>query len=119
MTKVEKRKKNHAKHLAIPMCPRPLTNDEEALVSDFALRKLDKGLYIELYYWTNHGLDDATLNFCTCDDDSMVPTTREDGSMVWINSSSSKPAAGVIADCNLTLADFAQAVPCKIATFKD
>ncbi|KAG2134232.1 hypothetical protein BD769DRAFT_1665264 [Suillus cothurnatus] len=118
-TKVEECKKNRAKHLVIPMRPRPLTNDEDALVSDFALCKLDKGLYVELYYWTNHGLDDAALNFCTRDDDSMVPTTREDGSMVWINSSASKPAAGVIADCNLTPADFAQAIPRIIAAFED
>jgi hypothetical protein len=47
-TKVEEWKKNHSKHLVIPIHPRPLTNDEETLVSDFTMHKLDKGLYMEL-----------------------------------------------------------------------
>lgn len=118
-SRADERKKNCFKHLPIPVRPRPLVNDEEALVSEFALRKLDKGHYVELYYWTNHGLDDAMLNYRTRDDDSMVPTKGEDGSTVWINAASSKPASGVIADRNLTPADFSQAVPRIVAALED
>ncbi|KAG2338447.1 hypothetical protein BDR05DRAFT_893607, partial [Suillus weaverae] len=117
--KADKRKKNHSKHLAIPMRPRPFTTNDEVLVSDFAMCKLDKGQYVELYYWTNHGLDNAAVNYSTRDNDSLVPSTGEDGSTVWISSASSKPAAGVIADCNLSPADFNQAIPRIVAAFKD
>ncbi|KAG1777109.1 hypothetical protein EV702DRAFT_970307 [Suillus placidus] len=118
-TKADERKKNHSKHLAIPMCPRPFTTNDEALVSDFAICRLDKGQYVELYYWTNHGLDDAAVNYSTRDNDSLVPSTGEDGSTVWISSASSKPAAGVIADRNLSPADFNQAIPRIVAAFED
>ncbi|KAG1801125.1 uncharacterized protein BJ212DRAFT_1211635, partial [Suillus subaureus] len=70
--RADERKKNCFKHLPIPVQPHPLVNDEEALVSKFALRKLDKGHYVELYYWTNHSLDDVMINHCTRDNDSMV-----------------------------------------------
>ncbi|KAG1719331.1 hypothetical protein EDB19DRAFT_1648369 [Suillus lakei] len=56
-TRADKRKKNCFKHLPIPVQPHPLINDEEAL--------LDKGHYVELYYWTNHGLNDAMINYRT------------------------------------------------------
>ncbi|KAG1826975.1 uncharacterized protein BJ212DRAFT_1257574 [Suillus subaureus] len=62
-TKADEQKKNHFKHLAIPMHPCPLANEEDVLVSDFALHKLDKGQYVELYYWTNLGLHDALTNY--------------------------------------------------------
>ncbi|KAG1900360.1 uncharacterized protein F5891DRAFT_952215, partial [Suillus fuscotomentosus] len=81
--------------------------------------KLDKGQYIELYYWTNHGLDDAMVNYHTRDDDSLVPTTGEDGSTVWISSASSKPASGIIADRHLSPADFAQAIPRIVAALEE
>ncbi|KAG1799584.1 hypothetical protein EV424DRAFT_1352288 [Suillus variegatus] len=117
--KVDEKKKNRLKHLEIPMRPRPFTNDEEALVSEFALRKLDKGHYVELYYWTNDGLDDAVTNYRTHDDDSMVPTIGEDGSTVWISSAASKPSGGVIADRDLTPANFAQAIPCIVNALEE
>ncbi|KAG2339696.1 hypothetical protein BDR05DRAFT_856074, partial [Suillus weaverae] len=70
--KADERKKNHSKHLAIPMRPQLFTTNDEALVSDFTMCKLDKGQYIELYYWTNHSLDNAAANYSTRDNDSLV-----------------------------------------------
>ncbi|KAG2338395.1 hypothetical protein BDR05DRAFT_893557, partial [Suillus weaverae] len=52
----DERKKNHFKHTEILMRPHPDTNEDETFVSDFALWKIDKGLFVELYYWTNDGL---------------------------------------------------------------
>ncbi|KAG1775655.1 hypothetical protein EV702DRAFT_1046762 [Suillus placidus] len=69
--RADERKKNRAKHSEIIIRPRPFANDEEALVSEFTLRKINSGKYIELYYWTNDGLDDALVNYRTRDDDSM------------------------------------------------
>ncbi|KAG1745640.1 hypothetical protein EDB19DRAFT_1603055, partial [Suillus lakei] len=68
----DEKKKNRSKHSTIILRPRPFANDEEALVSEFALRKIDSGKYVELYYWTNQGLNDALINYRTRDDDSMV-----------------------------------------------
>ncbi|KAG1836812.1 hypothetical protein DFJ58DRAFT_159332 [Suillus subalutaceus] len=76
--RAEEKKKNRSKHSAILMRPRPFNNDKEALVSEFALRKIDSGKYVKLYYWTNDGLDDALINYRTRDDDSMVPSIGED-----------------------------------------
>ncbi|KAG1728679.1 hypothetical protein EDB19DRAFT_1832686 [Suillus lakei] len=114
-----KKKKNRSKHSAIILRPRPFANDEEALVSEFALRKIDSGKYVELYYWTNQGLDDALTNYRTRDDDSMVPSIGEDGSTVWVSAATSKPAAGVIADRDLSPIDFAQAIPRIMAAIEE
>ncbi|KAG1885230.1 hypothetical protein F4604DRAFT_1901142 [Suillus subluteus] len=92
---------------------------EQALVSEFALRKIDSGKYVELYYWTNDGLDDALVNYRTRDDDSMVPSIGEDGSTVWVSAATSKLAAGVIADRDLTPVDFAQAIPRIMAAIEE
>ncbi|KAG1799493.1 uncharacterized protein BJ212DRAFT_1288192 [Suillus subaureus] len=107
---VDEKKKNQSKHSTITLRPCPFTNDEEALVSEFALQKIDSGKYVELYYWMNQGLDDALINYCTRDDDSMVPSIGEDDSTVWVSAATSKPAAGVIADRDLSPVDFAQAI---------
>ncbi|KAG1820585.1 uncharacterized protein BJ212DRAFT_1266680, partial [Suillus subaureus] len=68
----EDQKKNRIHHILIPDWPRQNQATESVLISDFVLQKLDKAQYIELYYWTNHGLADARTNFRTMDDDSMV-----------------------------------------------
>ncbi|KAG1870090.1 hypothetical protein DFJ58DRAFT_837490 [Suillus subalutaceus] len=117
--RADEKKKNRSKHSAIVMHPHPFANDKEALVSEFALRKIDSGKYIELYYWTNNGLDDALVNYRTRDDDSMVPSIGEDGSTIWVSAATSKPAAGVIADRNLTPVDFAQAIPRIMAAIEE
>ncbi|KIK34772.1 hypothetical protein CY34DRAFT_97340 [Suillus luteus UH-Slu-Lm8-n1] len=118
-TKADEKKKNRSKHLIIPVHPRPDATDDTALVSDFALRKIDKGQYVELYYWTNIGLQDAHSSYQTRDDEGMVPTTGEDGSTVWVTAEGTKPSASVIADHNLSVVDFAQAIPRMIAALEE
>jgi hypothetical protein len=114
----EDRKKNRLHHIVIPDRPRPKRAAEAVLVSDFALRKLDKVQFVELYYWTNKGLADAKLKFLATDDDSMVPTTALDGSTSWIAASVARPAAGVIADHLLSPLDFSRAIPRFIASLE-
>ncbi|KAG1853871.1 hypothetical protein C8R48DRAFT_610485 [Suillus tomentosus] len=94
----EDKKKNRFHHIAIPDRPRPKWANEEILVADFALCKVNKGQFMELYYWTNKGLADVRANFRTTDDDSMVATAGVDGSATWISASMARPAAGVIPD---------------------
>ncbi|KAG1900356.1 uncharacterized protein F5891DRAFT_923102, partial [Suillus fuscotomentosus] len=38
--RADEKKKNRLKHIPMPMRPRPFANDEEALISEFATRKL-------------------------------------------------------------------------------
>ncbi|KAG1730064.1 hypothetical protein EDB19DRAFT_1741483 [Suillus lakei] len=115
----EEKKKNRSKYHVLPERPRPTTTEDDIIVSDFAMRKIDKGLYVEIYYWTNDGLDDALANYHTKDDDGMVPTTGEDGSTTWIQAAATRPSAGVVPDRNLAPVDFAQAVPRMIASFEE
>jgi hypothetical protein len=115
----EEKKKNRNKYHVLPERPRPTAAEDEILVSDFAMRKLDKGLYVEIYYWTNDGLDDALTNYRTKDDEGMVPTTGEDGSTVWVSAAATRPSTGVIPDRNLTTVDFAQAVPRMINSLEE
>ncbi|KAG1737229.1 hypothetical protein EDB19DRAFT_1829656 [Suillus lakei] len=62
-----------------------MTSKKDDLVitpSSFALHKLDKGEYIELWYFTNDGLDEASIKK-TIDDNAMILLILADGSMVW------------------------------------
>ncbi|KAG2341249.1 hypothetical protein BDR05DRAFT_949844 [Suillus weaverae] len=95
------------------------STDNEVLVSDFALRKINKGQYIELYYWTNVGLQEAHSTYRTQDDKGMMPTAGEDGSTIGINAAVAKPSPGVLADHNLSTVVFAQAVPHMISALKE
>ncbi|KAG1835951.1 hypothetical protein DFJ58DRAFT_623727, partial [Suillus subalutaceus] len=111
VTAEEDRKKNRVHHIPIPNRPCPNRAAESVLIPDFALRKLDKAQYIELYYWTNHGLTDARLNSRTMDDDSMVPTVGPEGATTWTVASAARPATGVIPDHLLAPLDFSRAIP--------
>lgn len=77
----DERKKNRFKHTDILMCPHPDTNKEEAFVFDFALRKIDKGHFVELYYWTNTRLEEALFSYSTKDDKGLIPS-EQDGTTV-------------------------------------
>lgn len=104
----EERKKNKFKYIPIQNTGIP---DEPAInPSSYALRKLDKGEYVELWYFTNDGLDEASIKK-TIDDDAMVLSTLADGSTAWISSASARSARSVINDENLPFEEFCQACP--------
>ncbi|KAG1790644.1 uncharacterized protein HD556DRAFT_1204278, partial [Suillus plorans] len=104
----EERKKNKFKYIPIQNTGIP---DEPAITpSSYALRKLDKGEYVELWYFTNDGLDEASIKK-TIDDDAMVLSTLADGSTAWISSASARSARSVINDENLPFEEFCQACP--------
>ncbi|KAG2056794.1 hypothetical protein BDR06DRAFT_879542 [Suillus hirtellus] len=96
--KADEQKKNRSKHLPIPMRPRH---------------------YVELYYWTNIGIQEAHSTYRTRDDEGMLPTTNSDGSTVWVTAAGAKPSSAVIADRNLSTVEFTQAVPCLIAALEE
>ncbi|KAG1763045.1 hypothetical protein EDD22DRAFT_846671 [Suillus occidentalis] len=116
--RADERKKNRFKHTDILMRPRPDTNEEDTFVSDFALRKIDKGHFVELYYWTNPGLEEALFSYSTRDDEGLIPS-EQDGATVWISAAASKPSKHVIPDRFLTAVDFAQAIPRIVAALEE
>ncbi|KAG1800503.1 hypothetical protein EV424DRAFT_1332165 [Suillus variegatus] len=97
-TKADERKKNRSKHLPIPMRPRH---------------------YVELYYWTNLGIQDAHSTYHTRDDEGLLPTTTADGTTTWVTAAGAKPSSAVIADRNLSTVEFAQAVPQMISALEE
>ncbi|OAX30834.1 hypothetical protein K503DRAFT_806667 [Rhizopogon vinicolor AM-OR11-026] len=84
---------------------------EPILVSDFALRKIDKGHYVELYYWTNRGLAEARLNHHTTDDESLVPTVSASSATSWLAANATRPSSTVVPDYSLSPFEFSQAIP--------
>ncbi|KAG2062339.1 hypothetical protein BDR06DRAFT_1001423 [Suillus hirtellus] len=100
------------------MHPRPDMNKEEAFVSEFAVRKIDKGHFVELYYWMNTGLKEALFLYSTRDDEGLIPS-KQDGATVWISTTASKPSKHVVPDRFLLPIDFAQAVPHIVAALEE
>jgi hypothetical protein len=104
----EDRKKN--KHKFMPILPTGIPDEPAIMPCSYALRKLDKGEYVELWYSTNDRLDEANLKK-TVDDDAMIMSTLADGSMAWVSAASTRNARAVINDEDLPFEEFCQACP--------
>jgi hypothetical protein len=100
------------------MCPHPDTNEDEAFILDFASRKFEKGLFVELYYWTNNSLEETLSPQNTRDDEGMI-LSEQNGSTEWISMAASKPSKHVVPDCFLQPANFTQAIPCIVAALEE
>jgi hypothetical protein len=61
-----------------------IQDDPAITPCSYAIRKLDKSRYVELWYFTNDGLNEAIIKK-TVDDDAMMMLTLVDGSMVWVS----------------------------------
>ncbi|KAG1839246.1 hypothetical protein F4604DRAFT_1542510, partial [Suillus subluteus] len=83
----------------------------------YALRKLDKGKYVELWYFTNEGLDKANHKK-TIDDDAMIMSTLVDGSSAQVSAASTCNARAIINDKDLLFEDFCQACPHMLTTME-
>ncbi|KAG6876089.1 hypothetical protein C0993_005612, partial [Termitomyces sp. T159_Od127] len=104
----EEMKKNRLKYLDIPMRPPPTLPVE--IPSRYAISKLQKGQYVELWYFTNAGLKYAKSSEATVDDDGMVAVAGKDGTLDWIPAAATKDSKSVVADRMLTWEDFTVAV---------
>lgn len=107
--KAEERKTNHFKYLPFPDRPIPAT--PMFLPSPFATRKIAKGLYCELWYFTNDGLLHARKESRSVDDESMSLAARPDGSYSWIPTAASRDSSSVKDDRHLSWEEFSIAVP--------
>jgi hypothetical protein len=109
-TRKEDRKKN--KHKYIPILATGIPDDAATSIAPcaYAIKKLDKGEYVELWYFTNDGLDEVNRKE-TVDDDAMIMSTLADGSTAWVSAASTRNARAVINDENLPFEEFCQACP--------
>ncbi|KAF8797779.1 hypothetical protein BYT27DRAFT_7046836, partial [Phlegmacium glaucopus] len=105
----EEMRKNKTKYMPIP--DRDVPTTALIIASNYAIRKMEKGLYVELWYYTNAGLDDAAWSSTMTDDEAMVFLRQPDGTTSWVPAASARDANGVHDDKDISWEDFCQAAP--------
>ena len=115
--KKEEIKKNKTKYIPIP--DRDVPTVAPVIASNYAIRKMEKGLYVELWYYTNAGLDDTLHNSNTVDNEAMVMLRQANGSTSWVPAASTKTAFGVTDDKDILWEDFCQAAPRMIVAMEE
>ncbi|KAJ8588645.1 hypothetical protein M405DRAFT_901876 [Rhizopogon salebrosus TDB-379] len=89
----EERKRNKHKYTPIQDCGVPI--EGSIVPSSYATRKLEKGEFVELWYFTNEGLGEAHSKK-TIDDDAMIMSKLLDGSTAWVSAASMRNARSVV-----------------------
>ena len=105
----DERKRNKSKFVPIPARGVPTT--PPIIVSALATRRMDKGDYVPLWYFTNSGLDDAAKAFSILEEDALSLVKRDDGLTSLVPALSSKESRSVVEDCKLSWDDFCIAAP--------
>lgn len=100
----EERKKNRAKFAPIP--DRGVPNQPPIIPVQSAVRRMKKGEYVQLWYYTNQGLDTALRSFANANDDAMTMIKGPDGSTTWAPASAND-SKGMVEDKDLDWEDFA------------
>ncbi|KAG6827118.1 hypothetical protein H0H87_005549 [Tephrocybe sp. NHM501043] len=109
-------KKHRLKYLVIPSRPLPMILTEVA--QKYTVRKLDKGEYMEMWYFTNAGINYAQTHNNMIDSDVLVAHST-DGKMKWAPAVSIKEAKGTYPDHYLTWNNFSVAVSCMLVAFEE
>ena len=102
-------KKNKSKYLPIP--DRDVPTIAPVFASSYMVRRMDKGLYVELWYYTNAGLEEASHNSITIDDETMSMVQLPNGSTSWVPAAAARTTTAVLEDKNILWEDFCQAAP--------
>ena len=105
----DERKKNKSKF--VPILARGVPTTPLIIVSALATRRMDKGDYIPLWYFTNSSLDDTAKAFSIFEEDALSLIKRDDGSTSLVPTLSSKESRSVVEDCKLSWDDFCIAAP--------
>jgi len=103
-------KRYRTKHIPIP--DRAPPRRPTVTPSPYALRKLQKGDYVEMYYFTNEALAEARKSSSHADDEAMLPITDPiTKTMSWIPAAAKRDSAVVVPDKDLTWNQFSIAIP--------
>ncbi|KAF8816750.1 hypothetical protein BYT27DRAFT_7206921 [Phlegmacium glaucopus] len=113
----EEMKRNKMKYIPIP--DRDVPTIAPVIASNYAIRKMEKGLYVELWYYTNAGLDEAFRTSNTTDDEAMVMLRQPNNVTSWVPAVSAKTASAVIDDKDISWEDFCQAAPRMIVAMEE
>ncbi|KAG6883849.1 hypothetical protein C0992_007638 [Termitomyces sp. T32_za158] len=105
----EERKKYKNKYMDVSMAPPPMALPE--ILSTYATSRLQKGLYIELWYFTNKGLDFALKTSNAMDDNTVVQSIDKDRNAVWVTAAASKGSKTVQEDKDLSWEQLSIAIP--------
>jgi len=105
----EEWKKNQGKFLPIPDCPVP--QRAPIITAQSALRRMDKGDCVPLWYYTNKGLENALATYDSTDNEALTLIRLPDGSTSLTPATSTKESKGVIEDRNVEWEDFCIAAP--------
>ncbi|KIJ06741.1 hypothetical protein PAXINDRAFT_91553 [Paxillus involutus ATCC 200175] len=107
LAKQEERKKNKIKFIPVPDISVP--TESIVIPSSYALTKLRKAEYCELYYFTNRGLTDAETTAPSFDDEALALTKSDNGIHSFVSLSSVKAKSSLVKDEDLTWEEFGQA----------
>ncbi|KAG6370574.1 hypothetical protein JVT61DRAFT_11370 [Boletus reticuloceps] len=114
----EERKKHRTKFLPFADVPPPLTIP--ITPSPLALRKLQKGEYIPLYFFTNKGLADAQSVSHSVDDEAYaVRPEGEDGLHAFVSIAAAKIKPHIIVDQDLTWSQIDEATHRMLQAMKE
>ncbi|KAH9943868.1 hypothetical protein B0H21DRAFT_792420, partial [Amylocystis lapponica] len=105
----EEVKRHRSKYIAIPLRDAP--SIAPIFPAPYAIKRLEQGSYLELYYFTNKGLEAAKHTIAPPDDDTLEMKTNTDGSVSWVPAAASRDPKGVVADRDLDWLEFTIAVP--------
>lgn len=113
----EERKKNRTKFL--PFADTQISTSTPVLPSPLALRKLRKGEYCELYFFTNKGLADAHACSRSLDDEALAITQDDQGLHSFIPVVAARAKHSVIEDRDLTWAQLDEATHHMLQAMKE
>jgi len=113
----EEMKKNKLKYIPIP--DRPIPTITPVFASNYTIKKMERGQYLELWYYTNAGLDEAMKINTSVDDDAMIISRRPDGSTSWVPATTARDSKRVIDNKDIPWEDFCQAVPRMIIAMEE
>jgi hypothetical protein len=105
----EERRKNQSKFLPIP--DHPVPQHPPVIAAQSASRRMDKGDFVPLWYYTNKGLENALSSYNSTDEDALTLLRHADGSTSLIPASATKESKGVINDQDIEWEDFCIAAP--------
>ncbi|KIO07514.1 hypothetical protein M404DRAFT_24013 [Pisolithus tinctorius Marx 270] len=115
--RAEERKKNRVKHAPIRKVGVP--SGPVDIPSPYTTRKLKKGEYCELYFFTNLGLAEAESLNPSVDDEALMLLKANNGQHVWVPASTTRDKSSVIKDEDLTWEQFGEATVRLISAMKE
>ncbi|KAG6825455.1 hypothetical protein H0H92_003650 [Tricholoma furcatifolium] len=96
----EERKKNRVKYIELSEAPPPITPPE--ILPTYATSRLQKGQYVELWYFTNEGIASGLKHAGSVDENAMAQSVDKDGVVTWIPAVAAKALREAKADRDLS-----------------